>query len=179
MDDFWCFIIKIRFRFKSFILKKQNIYYKRVAMKTCKTFSLPLRINGPTILTKNTYLGKNVNFNGLKIRGKGKVVIGDNFHSGTNCSFLTSFHNFNTGNKIPYDETTIDKDIIIENNVWLGNDITVLGGVTIGEGAIVQAGSVVVKNVPKYAIVGGHPATVFACRDVEHYIKLVKEEKFH
>ena len=71
------------------------------------------------------------------------------------------------------------KDIIIENNVWLGDRVIVLGGTTIGEGAIIQAGSVVVSNIPKYAIAGGHPAKVFSKRDVEHYNKLEQENKFH
>jgi acetyltransferase-like isoleucine patch superfamily enzyme len=54
-----------------------------------------------------------------------------------------------------------------------------LGGVSIGEGAIIQAGSVVVKNIPKYAIAGGHPATVFKYRDIDHYERLKAEGKFH
>ena len=55
----------------------------------------------------------------------------------------------------------------------------VLGGVTIGEGAIIQAGSVIIKDIPKYAIAGGHPAKVFKYRDIEHYIKLKIEKRFH
>jgi acetyltransferase-like isoleucine patch superfamily enzyme len=57
--------------------------------------------------------------------------------------------------------------------------VIVLGGVSIGEGAIIQAGSVVVKDIPKYAIAGGHPCKVFKYRDIEHYEKLKKERKFH
>ncbi|HAU5715140.1 TPA: acyltransferase, partial [Serratia marcescens] len=45
--------------------------------------------------------------------------------------------------------------------------------------AIIQAGSVVIKHVPAFAIAGGHPAKVFSQRDVEHYIKLRDEKKFH
>lgn len=55
----------------------------------------------------------------------------------------------------------------------------ILGGVTLEEGAIVQAGSVVTKSVPKYAIVGGHPAQVFKYRDREHYDRLKAEGRFH
>lgn len=54
-----------------------------------------------------------------------------------------------------------------------------VGDVTIGEGAIIAAGSVVVKDVPAYAIVGGNPAKVFKYRDVEHYKKLKDEGKFN
>lgn len=50
---------------------------------------------------------------------------------------------------------------------------------TIGEGAIIQAGSVVCKDVPAYAIAGGHPAVPFKYRDIEHYKKLKSEGRFH
>lgn len=92
---------------------------------------------------------------------------------------ITQIHNYDHGKKVPYDDTYIYKDITIEDNVWLGSRVIVLGGVTIGEGAIIQAGSVVVKNIPKYAIAGGHPATVFKYRDIDHYERLKAEGKFH
>lgn len=50
--------------------------------------------------------------------------------------------------------------IIIENKAWLGFNVIILKGVTIGEGAVVAAGSVVTKDVPAYTIVGGNPARV-------------------
>jgi len=83
------------------------------------------------------------------------------------------------GTKIPYDESSICKDIIIENNVWLGDRVIVLGGVRIGEGTIIQAGSVVVKDFPKYAIAGEHPAIVFAERYVKPYETLKENKQFH
>ena len=59
-----------------------------------------------------------------------------------------------------------------------GQDVTISGNVTIGDGAIVSIGSVVVKDVPRCAIVGGNPAKVIKYRDIEHYEQLVAEEKF-
>ena len=91
---------------------------------------------------------------------------------------ITSIHNYDNGNAIPYDNTFIRKKIVIEDNVWLGARVIILGGVTIGEGAIIQTGSVVVKDIPKFAIAGGHPAVVFKYRNIEHYKKLKKEKKF-
>jgi acetyltransferase-like isoleucine patch superfamily enzyme len=154
-------------------------YYTWVAQKTVARYTPPLRVHGRTKLTPNTYLGKNVNFNGTSIQGNGKVTIGDNFHSGEEILFLTQIHNYDEGEAIPYDHTVIVKDITIEDNVWLGTRVTILGGVTIGEGAIIQAGAVVVKDVPKYGIAGGNPATTFKYRDQEHYERLKKEGKFH
>jgi maltose O-acetyltransferase len=48
--------------------------------------------------------------------------------------------------------------IILENDVWLGTGVVVLPGITIGEGAVVGANSVVTKDVKPYTIVGGSPA---------------------
>lgn len=157
----------------------QKARYKKAVTRVCKRFGEPLCINNPCVMTKNTILGKNTHFNGMEIRGEGQVIIGNNFHSGKDCVLITNFHNYDTGNAIPYDDSYIIKEIIIEDNVWLGERVMVLGGVTIGEGAIIQAGSVVVSNIPRYAIAGGHPAKVFKMRDIEHYEKLKAEGKFH
>jgi virginiamycin A acetyltransferase len=54
--------------------------------------------------------------------------------------------------------------ITIGNDVWIGTQSTILTGVTIGNGAIIAANSVVSKDVPPYAIVGGTPATVLKYR---------------
>ena len=91
---------------------------------------------------------------------------------------ITSNHNYDFGECIPYDGTIIDKDVQIADNVWLGENVTVLGGVTIGEGAIIQAGSVVVSDIPACAIAGGSPARQFKERDKAHYEALKKEKKF-
>jgi len=149
-----------------------------VVKKRCGSYVDRVQVGGVTELTKNTFLGDNVNFNGLIVSGGGRVVIGDNFHSGPDCLFICQNHNFDKGEAIPYDSTYILRDITIEDNVWLGSRVIILGGVTIGEGAIIQAGSTVVSDIPKYAIAGGHPAKCFSERNIEHYEKLKAEGKF-
>jgi len=153
-------------------------YYKKRIMKTAKICGEHLYVGGPSSVTKNTILAEHVSFNGMRIGGNGIVSIGRYFHSGTGCQIITSFHNYE-GNAIPYDDINIDKDVTIEDFVWLGNNVIVLGGVRIGEGAIIQAGSVVCKDIPPYGIAGGHPATVFKYRNVEHFLLMKKEQKFH
>ncbi|WP_220498070.1 acyltransferase [Rhodopirellula sp. JC639] len=92
---------------------------------------------------------------------------------------ITQNHRYDDGNAIPYDSKEyVLLDIEIGDNVWLGDRVILLGGITIGEGAIIQAGSVVVSDVPKCAIAGGHPAKVFKMRDVEHYENLKTQGKF-
>lgn len=51
-------------------------------------------------------------------------------------------------------------EVIIQNDVWIGHGATILGGVTIHNGAVIAANSVVTKDVPPYAIVGGNPAKI-------------------
>lgn len=160
------------------IRKILSFFFKLKIKKRCRSYIEPLRVNGYSTCTDKTTLGRNVNFNGMEIGGCGNVVIGDNFHSGAECLMITQNHNYE-GTFIPYDDTYICKDITIEDNVWLGNRVIVLGGVTIGEGAIIQAGSVVIKDIPAYAIAGGHPAKVFSQRNIEHYQLLKKKKAFN
>jgi acetyltransferase-like isoleucine patch superfamily enzyme len=156
----------------------QKFYAARIR-KTAAECGDHLYTGGKSYVTGKTYLSHHVSMNGMAIMGNGEVRIGSYFHSGTGCQIITSFHNYDTGDAIPYDTTYIDKDVTIGDNVWLGNNVIILGGVTIGEGAIIQAGSVVCRSVPPLAIAGGHPAVPFKYRDQEHYEKLKREGKFY
>lgn len=68
--------------------------------------------------------------------------------------------------------------ITIGNDVWIGLRAIVMGGVTIGDGAIVAANSVVTKDVPPYAIVGGVPAKVIKMRFCDENINKLKNLKW-
>ncbi len=161
------------------IKKTKTLILTSIALKKARIKGYKVYVNGYSTFTRKTTLGQNVHFNGMEISGKANVYIGDNFHSGSECMIISSIHNYDNGNKIPYDETTIDKDVTIGANVWLGKRVIILAGVTIGEGAIVQAGSCVIKDIPPFAIVGGHPAKAFKERNVEHYNQLKSEKKFY
>ena len=68
--------------------------------------------------------------------------------------------------------------MIIKDFVWIGQGVTVLPGVTIGEGAIIAAESVVSKDVPDYAIYGGNPAKLIRYRNIEEFKELKTQGKF-
>ena len=85
-----------------------------------------------------------------------------------------------------FDETNkpsgYDHDVIVEEDVWLGCNVTLLSGVTIGRGSTVAAGAVVSKSIPPYCICGGVPAKVIKFywtidQILEHEAKLYSEEK--
>lgn len=106
---------------------------------------------------KNIVFGKRVFVNsGCKFQDQGGIVIGDDVLVGHNCVIATLNHNENPdlrGNLIP-------KPVKIGNKVWIGANVTILPGVTVGDGAILAAGAVVNKDVPPRAVVGGVPAKV-------------------
>ena len=87
-------------------------------------------------------------------------------------------HNFERPEALPYDDICIHKEVNIEDNVWIGARSTIIPGVRICEGAVIGMGSVVTKDVPAGAVVGGNPAKVLKYRDMEVYEKLKKEKKF-
>ena len=152
---------------------------KEIVLREAKQCGEGLYLGGYLQINGNTYLGDYCHFNGMAIHGEGKVTIGDHFHSGIECLIITQNHNYDNGKTIPYDETVIYKDVEIGDFVWIGSRVMILPGTKIGEGAIIQGGSVVHGEIPPYAIAGGNPAKVFKYRDVEHFKKLKEEKKFY
>lgn len=158
--------------------KIRSKVYTYLVCRRAATVGSALMVNFKSTVTNNTFLGNHVNFNGMTISGYGRVTIGNYFHSGQDCHIITDVHNYE-GEEIPYDSTYVVKEVIIDDFVWLGSHVIILGGVHIGEGAIIQAGAVVVKDVPPYAIVGGNPASVFKYRNKEHFLQLKEKKHFH
>lgn len=123
-------------------------------------------------------IGNHASFNGITVTGVGGAKISNYFHSGTNVKIMLGSHDYDNGDRIPYGILYSHKEVVIDDFVWLGDDVTIAGNVHIGEGAIVAIGSVVVKDVPRCAIVGGNPAKVIKYRDIEHFDKLKAEKKY-
>lgn len=165
-------------RIKNWIFKFKRKYWTYSVKRNCIECGNDLRVNFRCNFGGKIYLGNNCNFNGMNIAGGGTVKIGNNFHSGIECMMITQNHDYDDGEAIPYGNKYHLKTIIIGDNVWLGNRVLLVGNINIGEGAIVAAGSVVVKDIPPLAIVGGNPAKIIKYRNRDHYYKLKKEGKF-
>jgi virginiamycin A acetyltransferase len=69
-------------------------------------------------------------------------------------------------------------DTVIGNDVWIGYDATIMPGIHVGDGAIIAAKSVVTKDVPPYAVVGGNPAKIIKMRLDESTIKKLLDMKW-
>lgn len=68
--------------------------------------------------------------------------------------------------------------VIIGHDVWIGRSAIVLAGVTVGDGSVIGAGSVVTKDVPPYAIMAGNPARLIRYRFDENVIRKLEEIKW-
>ena len=94
---------------------------------------------------------------------RGGITIEDNVQIAGNVSLLTNNHD-------PYDRMILPcKPILIKKGAWIGANVVVLRGISIGKHAIVGAGSVVTKDVPDYAVVVGNPAKVVKMLDPEKF----------
>ncbi|MBS4067187.1 MAG: acyltransferase [Sulfurimonas sp.] len=96
--------------------------------------------------------------------GTGTINIGTHVRIAANCVIVSSSHSFEETTATIHDQGFTALGITIENNVWIGANVTILDGVTIGTGAIVGAGSVVRKNVAPFTIVAGVPAKIIKTR---------------
>ncbi len=110
---------------------------------------------------------------------RGRVSIGRHAQIGEQVLILTTNHNYENAEKIPYDHKAIQRPVIIGDFVWIGARVTILGGVQIDEGAIIGAGAVVTKSVPACAIVAGNPATIIGWRDKKSFEKLKSSGAFY
>lgn len=106
----------------------------------------------------------------------GTLSIGDGTIVGPRLKVHTGNHNYES-DMLPYNGDVLVKKVTIEQFVWIGADVTILPGVTIGEGAIVGACSVVTKDVLPYAVVAGNPARIIKYRDKERYVANKKANK--
>ena len=102
---------------------------------------------------------------------KRNIVIGDHVVIGPNVTIFSAGH----------DPLTIELDdtygrVTIEDDVWIGGNVTILQGVTIHEGAVIGAGSVVVKDMPAWSICVGNPAKVVKDRKIREEYDEVQED---
>lgn len=123
-----------------------------------------VNIEKNALFSPKTTLGNN---SGIGINAKiyGECHIGNDVMMGTDVTVITRNHKHErTDIPMRLQGFEEEKPVYIGNDVWLGDRVTLMPGVHIGNGCIVAAGSVVTKDVPDYSIVGGVPARVIRSR---------------
>ena len=108
---------------------------------------------------KHIRLGKRffANFH-LTILDEALVTIGDDCFCGPNVSIYTACHSTDPVERNARREWA--KPVSIGNSVWIGGDVTILPGVTIGDNCTIGAGSVVTRDIPANSVAAGNPARV-------------------
>ena len=169
-----------------------HLFHKAFHFVEKKIIAKMLKFSGGTnvIIPHDLVLyGRNITIGNNVIIGKqslfmctgAPIKIGDNVMTGPRVTMITGDHridyvgeymvNVKGSMKLPEN----DMPIILEGDNWIGANSTILKGVTIGEGAVVAAGSVVTKDVPPYSVVGGVPAKVIKYRFDDETIKKHEE----
>ena len=129
-----------------------------------------VKLSGKVRLGEMTYLSSGMTDISAE---QSHVNIGRYCSIASNCFIRTSAHFLDRITTSPRIYSELFKDtnncetngpVIIEDDVWIGANVTILGGVTIGRGAIIGAGSVVIKNVAPYCIYAGNPARMIKVR---------------
>lgn len=142
-------------------------------------------LNDGITVGKGTYGQINVNYT---LNRNEKLIIGEYCSIATTVRFvLGGEHDYRCISTYPflskighYETEVISKGpIILEDEVWLGENVTILSGVHIGRGAVVAAGSVVVKDIPAYSIYGGNPARLIKMRFSREIINKLEKYKLN
>lgn len=102
---------------------------------------------------------------GINARINGTCSIGRHVMMGTDVVIITRNHAFDRTD-IPMMEQGFEQErpVVIGDDVWIGDRVIILPGVTVGNGSILAAGAVVTRDVPPYSIVAGVPAKVIRNR---------------
>jgi len=108
-------------------------------------------------------IGNNTGLSGVTICCEKEITIGNNVGFGANCIIIdTDFHNFRAKEQKDFDDPALVpvEPVVIEDNVKIGMNVTILKGVSIGNGTIIAANSTVVKSCPPDSFLAGNPAKI-------------------
>lgn len=101
------------------------------------------------------------------LHATGGITLGDHVRIGPHTVLMASMHNHERIDITIHEQGWHAKGIVIEDDVWIGMNVSILDGVRIGTGAIIAAGAVVNRDVAPYTIVGGVPAKVIKQRKAD------------
>lgn len=98
------------------------------------------------------------------MQGRGGVTIGNSVRIGGFTFIVSDNKVYKNPKLLIREQGTVSKPVVVGDDVWIGVGCIILPGVSVGEGSVVGAGSVVVEDVPPYSVVVGNPARVVKVR---------------
>lgn len=113
-------------------------------------------VGAHSYITDHVHLGENTTVNPFTVI-RGRVHIGDAVRIGAHTSIIAFNHSMHPDEPVYKQKHTV-KGITIGDDVWIGSNVTILDGVTVGSLAVLAAGAIVTKDVAGWSIVGGNPA---------------------
>lgn len=119
-------------------------------------------------------IGDNCLFTGsIRITSAKSITIGNNVLIGPNVSIYDCNHGFDPNKEDYINQPITYKEVVICNSCFIGERSVILPGVTIGEKAVVGAGSIVTKDVPPFSMVAGNPAKIIKIfnKDINKWVK--------
>lgn len=136
------------------ILQKKKI--KGLKLGSGSRLNLGIIFRNP----QNIIIGNNTYINGgmLSAGKNSKIIIGNDCLISYNVHIRTESHNYIQKDVLIREQGEFEKDINIEDDVWIGYGAQIMPGITIHKGAVVAAGSIVTKDVNEYSVVAGVPA---------------------
>jgi maltose O-acetyltransferase len=151
------YIIKIKKKVFKLLSKHLPFYKLRILLlKNCGY-----------IIGKDVYIGEDILISD-ELDDRNNIIIGDRVSIASRVSFITSSAP-NFSRLRPYVKT-VNGVIVIKNDSWIGAGVIILPNVTIGEFAVVGAGSVITRDVPPKTIVAGVPAKVIKSLEIPNDI---------
>ena len=147
----------------------QKLYYRNLYFKGSIGKNVLLSRHGTVVNPKEVKIGDNVFISEYFHISAHKFTIGHDVIIGPRLTAICNNHLFDRIGQTAF-EYASDKTyepIVIESDVWLGANVILLPGVTVGQGCIVGAGSVVVKSLPPYTICVGVPCKPIRIRFLE------------
>lgn len=134
-----------------YVLLKNDMF----TQKGIKTYDNGAKVwrwsNTPLVIGKYCSIAYNVNF-----------IVDEGYHTISEITNYPHVNNLTTNSELLELKKSFHQKegIVVGNDVWIGMNAIILPGITIGNGAVVAAGSIVTKDVPSYTVVGGNPAKI-------------------
>lgn len=188
MGKFICKVLLIIPRFVGWVYDRMHSFFMKKAMAECGN---NVTIKPHTSLFKgleNFHFADDINIGKYAVifSTEAQLYIGRKVVTAPQLKIITGNHRIDCVGHFMFDadyekRPEDDKDVVIEGDNWIGINVTILSGVTVGRGCVIAAGSVVNKSTPPYSIVGGCPAHVlryrFTVEEILEHERILYSEK--